>query len=167
MALKWRSDLERVCEKLRHDGDADCWLWIGPLDADGYAAQMKVGSRTDGSRSAVRPHRWMYEHFIGPIPTGLVIDHLCRQRNCLNPLHMEAVTTEENTARGARATMTHCHRGHVFAGLNLRISASGGRVCKTCFREYQARYQKANGRKHQTAYRARRKEMRKSATETF
>lgn len=166
MALKLMSDLDRFVGKCRYVRLTCCWEWTGRLDRDGYGGQFKVGSHTDGTRRAIRPHRWSYEHFIGPIPEGLVIDHLCRNRACQNPWHMEPVTTVVNTKRGARATATHCCRGHPFEGDNLRLNAAGGRICRACFREYQYRYQKANGRKHQTAYRERLKEKRKSALGT-
>ena len=167
MAKKLLSDLDRFMRKVAVDADTGCWVWQGKLDKDGYGAQFKVGSRTDGTRRAVRPHRFAYTELIEPIPEGLVIDHRCRNRACQNPVHMEPVTQAENTKRGARATSTHCKRGHLLSGENVRRTDMGGlvrRVCRTCYREYQADYQRANGRKHQTAYRERCKEKRKSAT---
>jgi hypothetical protein len=108
----------------------------------------------------------VYETFIGPIPENLVIDHLCRNRACQNPFHLEPVTPEENTKRGARATMTHCKNGHPFSGLNLVFSSSGSRICRICRNAYQAQHQKAVGRRYQTDYRARRKGERKSDSAT-
>lgn len=168
MAKKLQSDYSRLRAKCCDDEVTGCWLWQGTLDKDGYGAQVKIGSHTDGSRRAVRPHRWFYAHFKGPIPEGLVIDHLCRNRRCQNPEHLEAVTHVENTKRGARATATHCHRGHPLSGENVRLSKGRwqSRVCRTCFREYQSVYQKANGGKHQAAYRERLKEKRKSELAT-
>lgn len=170
MAKKLLSDLARFFTKVEVDQVTGCWAWTQRLDKDGYGAQFKVGSHTDGSRRNIRPHRFSYEQLIGPIPEGLVIDHTCRNRACQNPLHMEPVTHAVNTKRGMRATATHCKRGHEFSGDNVRRTDLGGRVrrvCRTCFREYQAEYQKANGRKHQTAYRERRKEKMKSDLATF
>lgn len=165
MAKKLVPDIERLARYLKHDVKTGCWVWIGRLDKDGYAGQFKIGSRADGTRRLVRVHRFVYAVLVEPIPEGFVIDHLCRNRACQNPFHMEPVTPEENTRRGERATKTHCHRGHLLAGENLRRSSSGARVCRTCFREYQATYQKANGGKHQKAYRTRLKEKRKSDSE--
>lgn len=166
MAKKLVSDVERLARRLEYDEKTDCWVWAGRLDKDGYAGQVKVGSRTDGTRRQVRAHRFIYALLVEPIPEGLVIDHLCRNRACQNPFHMEPVTPEENTKRGERATKTHCHRGHPLTGENLRRSSLGGRICRICFREYQATYQKANGGKHQKAYRMRLKEKMKSDSET-
>lgn len=106
-----------------------CTLWTGVLDADGYG-QITVGGRT------VRAHRWSYEHHVGPIPNGLVIDHLCRVRECVNPDHMEPVTPRENTLRGIspiamNAAKTTCKNGHPLVGRNL-VEVPGGRACRTC-----------------------------------
>lgn len=170
MAKKLLSDLARFFTKVEVDPVTGCWTWTQRLDRDGYGALFRVGSRTDGTRARVRPHRFSYEQLIGPIPDGLVIDHICRNRACQNPLHMEPVTHAVNTKRGARATSTHCKRGHELSGENVRILPNSRgwvqRLCRTCFREYQAAYQKANGGKHQKAYRERCKEKRKSVLAT-
>ena len=170
MALKLCTDIERFSKNLKHLPSSDCWEWCGPKDKDGYATLVKIGSRKDSSRKQVRLHRWMYEFFVEPIPSGLVIDHLCRNRACQNPFHMEPVTQAVNTKRGARATATHCHKGHPLSGPNVRFGKVPNgwvnRICRTCFREYQSNYQKANGGKYQAAYRERLKEKRKSELAT-
>jgi len=106
-----------------------CWLWTGPVTQSGYG-QMTHGGRTTGA------HRASYLTFVGPIPDGYEIDHLCRVRNCVNPEHLEPVTHEENVRR-AWAAVTHCKRGHEFGGDNLLIS-SGRRRCRECAREQTA-----------------------------
>jgi len=84
-------------------------------------------------------HRLTYEALVGPIPPGLVIDHLCRVPECVNPDHLEPVTHAENLARGIgansrdrRAAQTHCPNGHALEGENLALSPAGGKVCRTC-----------------------------------
>ena len=70
-----------------------CWYWRGELDRHGYGVLEVCGK-------GKRVHRLSYEAFVGPIPAGLVIDHLCRVRDCINPDHLEPVTSQENTRRG-------------------------------------------------------------------
>jgi len=133
------------------DSSGECWLWTGRLDKDGYAAQFKIGSRTQGDRRLVRPHRWAYEQQVGEIPPSLVIDHLCRVRHCVNPFHMDPVTPAENTRRGARATATHCSKGHP-----LELLPSGRqRRCLTCRKAYALAWQRASGWRFQNEYKAR------------
>lgn len=114
-----------------------CWLWLGDINPSGYA-KMTAGYVRSGDRKTVSAHRLSYEHFVGPIPPGFDINHLCRVRCCVNPLHLEP--RSENTRRGViglinttrAALMTHCLRGHPLSGDNLRLSAEGRRICRTC-----------------------------------
>lgn len=115
----------------RYDVDANgCWVWSGARSRGGYG-------RISRNYRWVNAHRAFYEHFVGPIPEGLHIDHLCRNRACVNPKHLEPVTPRENTrrspiARGAvNARKTHCIRGHEFTPENT-IVVKRGRNCRTC-----------------------------------
>jgi len=118
-----------------------CWLWRGRIDKDGYG---HLGDRL--------AHRLVYEALVGPIPKGLVIDHLCRIRNCVNPDHLEPVTVAENNRRGfaplppLTTRLDTCRKGHVFAKTGVVIQG-GRRRCKECQDEYQRRY-RASGKKH-------------------
>ncbi len=117
-----------------------CWLWTGGLDTGGYGIFTVMGTNMGA-------HRWAYEHYVGSIPDGLVIDHLCRRRNCVNPDHMEPVTVAENNLRGVgvgaiNARKTHCKHGHPFDDDNTYVY-NDIRYCATCVarrsREYRAR----------------------------
>lgn len=104
-----------------------CWEWQRYCHhTDGYAV-IRMGSL--GNRYA---HRVSYEAFIGSIPDGLVIDHLCRNRRCINPEHLEPVTPQENQRRGlGYGLKTHCPHGHPYDDENTCIR-SGYRSCRTC-----------------------------------
>jgi hypothetical protein len=126
------------------DPESGCWLWRKHVNNNGYGLKRVPCSCGEGRR-AVLAHRFVYELFVGPIPEGLHLDHLCRVRHCVNPSHLEPVTTRENTIRGVgptavNAAATHCHLGHPFAGDNLIVRADGSRRCRTCNRARNARY---------------------------
>lgn len=128
-------DEARFWTKAAHsDG---CRLWTGPLTRDGYG-RFQVDGRL------VLAHRWAYEHWVGPIPEGLEIDHLCRVRNCVWPEHLEPVTHLENVRRGVRPPLkTHCPQGHEYAGDNLYVNPAGYRECRTCSRAATRRWKMA------------------------
>lgn len=132
------TELKRFTE--RTEITPTCWLWTGTT-AQGYG-YMTAPSHT-GSRRSTTVHRLAYEHFIGPIPDGLHIDHLCRVRNCVNPAHLEPVTCRENIMRGTgvaaiNAHKTQCTHGHPFDEANTYVGASGERECRTCRRQRMA-----------------------------
>lgn len=126
--------LKRFEAKYVVDTETGCWLWTAMLDSCGYG-RLRVGRAMDKPGRMVASHRLSYEHFKGPIPDGLEIDHLCRVRSCCNPDHLEAVTHAENKLRSAgynrRAV---CQRGHALTDDNVRPTQRG-RKCLTCCRE--------------------------------
>lgn len=75
-----------------------CWLWTGAASPEGYGA-FGVGSKRDGTSRVVRAHRFAYEETVSPVPEGFELDHLCNNRSCVNPAHLEPVTHEENIRR--------------------------------------------------------------------
>lgn len=116
-----------------------CWEWQGSISSSGY------GRLSKNNRPAYS-HRESYEAFVGPIPEGFQIDHLCRNTKCCNPEHLEAVTPLTNGMRSKsfaarKARQTHCIHGHPLSGDNLYIRPKEGwRMCKTCTRLRQTRY---------------------------
>lgn len=123
-----------------------CWEWQGCKNPHGYAL---FGS---GTRLGVTSlaHRISYEWAKGEIPAGLTIDHLCRNRACVNPDHMEPVISGENTRRSdlvgkvwgnRQKALTHCKHGHPFNDENTYYRLDGsGRMCRACTRERMRRY---------------------------
>lgn len=108
--------------------DTDCWNWQGTTNGAGYS-QFRVNGR------AILVHRAYYELFVGPIPEGLVLDHLCRNTLCVNPGHLEPVTQRENVRR---ASPTHCPQGHEYSAENTHVCVDGSRRCRACDRMRQA-----------------------------
>lgn len=124
-----RTNKQIIYDNSIPEPNTGCWLWLKTLNHKGYALMTNYTKRT------YIAHRISYEEFIGPIPKGLVIDHKCRMRLCVNPEHMEPVTSRVNTQRGNSginmSSKTHCPKGHNYSHKNNR----GQRQCKICMAE--------------------------------
>lgn len=138
-ALRGKTCLERFLDYAIVNSDPECWGWRGWINKRGYAYFHR--RREDGSFITCKAYRWSYEHYVGPIPEGMEIDHLCRNTGCVNPAHLEPVTRRENVLRspdtisGAAIRKTECKRGHPFDEENTAYNKHGHRHCKTCQRE--------------------------------
>lgn len=136
--VKERVEIARFWAYCLPDPVSGCWNWEGATDYV-YGVFYRRGKGQIGA------HRYAYELVKGPIPTGLHIDHLCRNTLCINPDHLEAVTVRENVMRAstARATInaakTHCSNGHPLTGNNA-YQFRGSRQCRTCKVEWNREY---------------------------
>ncbi len=134
----------RASFSLRFDkaGLDDCWSWNGHLDRQGYGHFGMFGINLRAQRAAF----WL---FVREPKAGLHIDHVCRNKSCVNPNHLREVPASINTLENSdaitaiNAAKTHCQNGHEFVGRNVRIRQNGARVCRICAREYAVIWRKA------------------------
>lgn len=122
----------------------ECWEWRTGLTDTGYG-------QTTFNFKTYRAHRVAYTFFYGAIREGYTLDHLCKNRKCVNPNHLEVVSSYENMLRSDTSLInnykkTHCKRGHAYSGKNLSL-IKGHRLCRACMRMNSAKYRlkKLNG----------------------
>jgi HNH endonuclease len=121
---------EKFWPKVKVSSASQCWEWQGPITHKGYGA-FSVGRRP------IPAHRFAYAAKVGPIADELVLDHICRNRLCVNPAHLRQVTQRENILCGIGPTAinsrkTHCPQGHEYAPPNLTFNSRGERLCVEC-----------------------------------
>ena len=123
----------------------DCWEWTASVLPNGYG-QFSSGKNRGTS---ILPHRVSYEFLVGPVGDDMTIDHLCKNKVCVNPQHLEVVTIQENIKRRDEngytrninpwnLRKTHCPRGHAYDV----VTSSGGRGCRKCSNEQAKLYQR-------------------------
>jgi len=120
--------------------DNGCVEWTGAVNSRGYGS---VGWGPRGQNKSYLAHRVSFVLAGGILEPSLTIDHICRNRLCVNAAHLEQVTGKENIQRAARL-ITHCKHGHPLSGENLRLSSRGKRVCRTCAADRSAEWSAAS-----------------------
>lgn len=120
-----KNDRRRLTKKIERQGD--CLVWTA------YKSQLGYGYFSY-KKKLYLAHRFVYSHFKGDIPTGLVLDHICGNRACVRIEHLEPVTQMENVHRGKvkRRSQTHCANGHEWNVENVRIETTGYLACRLC-----------------------------------
>ncbi len=127
----YERDVDRDCEIIPETDPTlgNCWGWRGvSWKTTGY-------SRVNAENRSHQAHRVGYEHFVGPIPDGYDLDHLCMNKWCVRPTHLDPVSHAENIRRWAEQTITHCPRGHPYTAENL-VKGGPHRRCLTCNQDY-------------------------------
>lgn len=148
MGLKARKNEPTRWEDLAKNFEfsSGCWIWKGSMNAYGYGRYRKM-SKT--KLTSLMAHRAVYEQLVGPIPDHLELDHLCRERACVNPGHLEPVDHQENCIRGLRGPRDFCPKGHPFKGENLYAYGTT-KLCRICRADAMRRfYQKKRERNAQ------------------
>lgn len=149
------SNLDKEGPEPEHrPGLGPCWVWKLRVNNRGYGILTWWGI---GTRTA---HSVAWEFTNGPVPDGLELDHLCRNRACARPSHLEPVTRLENVRRGEQAQRTRCREGHEYSPENTVLNKKGSRVCRTCRLEKQRQWRAENREAFNTYHREMRRKRR-------
>lgn len=139
--MSWSGLPLEIEDRIIPEPMSGCWIWLGPFrDSKDYYGGLSYKGKVD------RSHRFVYSYLRGPIPKGLLLDHLCRNKICCNPDHLEPATWATNIARGEgvapkNLAKTHCPQGHGYTVENTYIW-NKQRFCRACHYTHSMRYYK-------------------------
>ena len=129
--------IDSVWDRVKVGDPGECWPWMLSSGSHGYGqACWGIGQ---GRSAGTTAHRVAWIAANGPIPEGLTVDHLCRNRLCCNPSHLRLLTLQENARDNGMARRTHCPSGHEYDTANTYVDPKGSRKCRTCARERDRR----------------------------
>lgn len=131
-AARKRPAIDRFVEKV-YVNEKNCWIWMSS-----HNPKTGRGTFRNENKKMVSAYKWSYEYFNGKVPSGLTLDHLCRNPRCVRPSHLEPVTHQENMRRIPRVLRMKCRRGHDLEGENIVIRGKYRR-CRICDRIVSAR----------------------------
>lgn len=126
--------------KVQKDEKSGCWVWTGSKRRGKYVkgksverlrGELRMGGVSGKNRLA---HIVSYEHFVGPVPEGMELDHHCHNTLCVNPDHLEPVTHTVNMQRRMDSGLPHCKHGHLYTPETTYINIRGRRECKVCIK---------------------------------
>lgn len=124
--------VDRIFDRVDVRAADECWPWLGCVGNHGYGAT-SWGATTAGERpSGTTAHRVAWIAKNGPIPDGLTVDHICRNRVCCNPVHLRLLSNVANASDNGMATRTHCPADHPYDETNTHIDRKGHRRCREC-----------------------------------
>lgn len=138
-----KTELERFLDYAIVAPDPECWGWRGWIHYTGYAYFHR--KREGGGYITCKAYRWSYEHYVGPIPSGMEIDHLCRNRECVNPKHLEVVTRKENLRRAPNSVGNRAKRGELVGARKKRMLKEVMRAWPNPSTFYENNYQNDSG----------------------
>ncbi len=143
---------ERILTNILIDPFTQCWVWQGFIGKSGYARLFIEKGK--GKRKFV--HRYSYENFVGKIPDDLTLDHICRNRKCCNPTHLQPVTIKQNTLLGIgfapkNKAKSHCRNGHEYSESNT-YHVRNERACKICLSINSAKYREKKNKGIKTGH---------------